>query len=198
MIPKLPTGAPPATARLVVTLPPEPSRLAQELSSDIASDYVTLTPTRHAFLHLARKAVERFTIMVPFIDREGAEWACELFSDTPASERILILREEGSLDGVSRALRQRLLQSVTTVAFYGSSSLEDETFHAKIVLADGIAAYVGSANMLRRSMDVNFECGFLVEGPAVVGVKMLVEAVLRLASCPIHTQSAVRSEPSTQ
>lgn len=136
--------------------------------------------------------------MVPFIDREGAEWACELFTASTASERTLILREEGSLDDVSKALRQRLLKSVTKVAFYGSSSLEDETFHAKIVLADGMAAYVGSANMLRRSMNVNFECGFLVEGPAVEGVKMLVEAVLRLASCPTNTQSAVGSEPASQ
>lgn len=71
---------------------------------------------------------------------------------------------------------------MTKLASYGSPSLEDETFHAKIVLADGVAAYVGSANMLRRSMDVNFECGFLVEGAAVEGVRMLVEAVLRLAS----------------
>lgn len=168
------------TARLVVTMPPEPSRLSRELSRDVASQYVTLTPTRHAFIHLARRAVGRFTIMVPFIDREGAEWACDLFNATTATERTLILRDESCLDGLRRELRERLKSSVTRLACYGSPSLEDETFHAKIVLADGVAAYVGSANMLRRSMDVNFECGFLVEGPAVEGVRMLVEAVLRL------------------
>lgn len=115
------------------------------------------------------------------MDHEGAEWACELFSASTAAERILILREEASLDGIKKALRERLVASLTTLACYGSPSLADETFHAKIVLADGVAAYVGSANMLRRSMDVNFECGFLVEGPAVEGVRMLVEAVRRLA-----------------
>lgn len=176
------TAAPLATARLVVTMPPEPSRLSQELSRDVASQYVTLTPTKHAFIHLARRAVGRFTIMVPFIDSEGAEWACELFSATTAEERILILREETSLDKIRTDLRARLVSSVTKLACYGSPSLEDETFHAKIVLADGVAAYVGSANMLRRSMGVNFECGFLVEGAAVEGVRMLVEAVLRLSS----------------
>lgn len=175
-------AAPAATARLVVTMPPEPSRLSRELSRDVASQYVTLTPTRHAFIHLARRAVDRFTIMVPFIDRDGVEWACDLFAATTAPECTLILREEASLDGVRKDLRERLLSSVTTFACYGSPSLEDETFHAKIVLADGVAAYVGSANMLRRSMDVNFECGFLVEGAAVEGVRMLVEAVLRLGA----------------
>lgn len=174
--------APPATARLVVTMPPEPSRLSQELARDVASQYVTLTPTRHAFIHLARKAVDRFTIMVPFVDRTGAEWACDLFEATKAPERTLIMREEQSFHDLPKKLCDRLESSVTGLKFYGSASLEDETFHAKIVLADGVAAYVGSANMLRRSMDVNFECGFLVEGPAVEGVRMLVEAVARLGT----------------
>lgn len=175
-------AAPTATARLVVTMPPEPSRLSQELSHDVASQYVTLTPTRHAFIHLAHRAVEQFTIMVPFIDRQGAEWACELFTATNAQRRILILREVASLDGLRRDLRESLLSSVTDLACYGSASPDDETFHAKIVLADGCAAYVGSANMLRRSIEFNFECGFLVEGSAVEGVRMLIEAVLRLSA----------------
>jgi phosphatidylserine/phosphatidylglycerophosphate/cardiolipin synthase-like enzyme len=163
-------------------MPPEPSRLSQELARDVASQYVTLTPTRHAFIHLARKAVDRFTIMVPFIDHSGAEWACELFEATTAPQRTLILRDEASLDDLPKKLCGRLRLSVSEVTCYGTASLEDETFHAKIVLADGNAAYVGSANMLRRSLEVNFECGFLVEGAAVEGVRMLVEAIVRLSS----------------
>lgn len=73
------TAAPLATARLVVTMPPEPSRLSQELSRDVASQYVTLTPTKHAFIHLARRAVVRFTIMVPFIDSEGLSGHASFF-----------------------------------------------------------------------------------------------------------------------
>ncbi|WP_420417533.1 phospholipase D-like domain-containing protein [Pacificispira sp.] len=45
----------------------------------------------------------------------------------------------------------------------------EETFHAKIVLADGVAAYVGSANLLRRSKVTNLECGMLIEGEAGSG-----------------------------
>ncbi|SFT57772.1 PLD-like domain-containing protein [Mesorhizobium sp. YR577] len=70
--------------------------------------------------------------------------------------------------------------SATRIIDYGGSDLAEETFHAKIVLADGIAAYVGSANLLRRSKADNLECGMLVEGPAVHAVKVLVDAVIKM------------------
>src|SRR5687767_6789289 len=53
--------SPRATARLVVTMPPEPSRLAAALASDIAADHLALTPTTDAFQHLATLARRRFT-----------------------------------------------------------------------------------------------------------------------------------------
>ena len=64
-----------ASAPLVVTMPPTRSRLAFAVEKNIASDYVTFTPTTGAFLHLATVARERFTVMAPHIDRICAEWA---------------------------------------------------------------------------------------------------------------------------
>ncbi|MDM9621113.1 phospholipase D-like domain-containing protein [Rhizobium sp. S96] len=61
--------------------------------------------------------------------------------------------------------------------FYGEGDT-DETFHSKIVLADGSEAYVGSANFLWRSKKANLECGLLVDGPVVASIAILVEAVL--------------------
>jgi phosphatidylserine/phosphatidylglycerophosphate/cardiolipin synthase-like enzyme len=69
---------------------------------------------------------------------------------------------------------------VTRVIDYGGTDLTQETFQAKIVLADGVAAYVGSANLLRRSKSTNLECGVLIEGPAVNAVKVLLDAVANL------------------
>lgn len=173
-----------ATARLVVTMPPEPSRLGSALAADIASEYVALTRTTDAFTHLARLARERFTIMIPYVDRVGADWASELFEATEATERILVLRDASQLLSCGAAGR-RVEASTTQIIDYGGADLADETFHAKIVLADGIAAYVGSANLLKRSKSTNLECGMLVEGPAVGAVKVLLDAV---------TSIAVRSE----
>jgi len=168
--------SPKATARLVVTMPPVPSRLADALSADIASEYVALTRTTDAFTHLARLARERFTIMIPFIDSVGAEWAAELFEATMAAERVLVLRDAAQLLRCGAAGR-RVEASTTRIIDYGGADIANETFHAKIVLADGVAAYVGSANLLKRSKSTNLECGMLVEGPAVGAVKVLLDAV---------------------
>lgn len=168
--------SPQATARFVVTLPPEPSRLGEALRKDVASSVTTLTNTNDAFRHLAQRAVVRLVIMIPFIDRSGAEWATELFGLSPAQERILIVRGITQLDTCGPH-GQALRRVATRIVDYGGRPT-DETFHAKIVLADGVAAYVGSANLLHRSKEVNLECGMLVEGPAVQAIKVVVDAVL--------------------
>ena len=170
--------SPQATARFVVTLPPEPSRLAEALRRDVAASVTALTSTDDAFRHLAQRAKDRLVIMIPYVDRTGAEWAAQLFSLTTASERILVLREVRQLDDCG--FHGLTLGTVATkiVGYGGSGGASDETFHAKIVLADGVAAYVGSANLLRRSKDMNLECGMLVEGAAVQSIKVVVDAVL--------------------
>lgn len=168
--------SPKATARLVVTLPPEPSSLADALAADIASDYVALTRTTDAFRHLAGLARERFTIMIPYIDRIGAAWAADLFEATAAIERLLILRDRSQLIACGGE-GKRVESSATRIIDYGGADLANETFHAKIILADGVAAYVGSANLLRRSKSTNLECGMLVEGPAIGAIKVLLDAV---------------------
>jgi phosphatidylserine/phosphatidylglycerophosphate/cardiolipin synthase-like enzyme len=58
----------------------------------------------------------------------------------------------------------------------------EETFHAKVLLADGVAAYVGSANFLYRSREMNLQCGFLLEGDAVAPVSTMVDALLQVLS----------------
>jgi phosphatidylserine/phosphatidylglycerophosphate/cardiolipin synthase-like enzyme len=173
-------ASPKATARLVVTMPPGPSRLADALAADIASEYVALTRTTDAFTHLAGLARDRFTIMIPFIDSIGAEWAAGLFEMTKAAERLLILRNSSQLLNCGTAGR-RVETSATRIIDYGGADFANETFHAKIVLADGVSAYVGSANLLKRSKFTNLECGMLVEGPAVSGVKFLLDAVIAIA-----------------
>ena len=173
--------SPKATARLVVTMPPEPSRLASALAADIASDYIALTRTIDAFQYVAGLARDRFTIMIPSIAQIGAAWAADLFAATTARERVLVLRDASQLL-ICGAEGKRVETRVTRIIDYGGADSANETFHAKIVLADGVAAYVGSANLLRRSKSTNLECGMLVEGPAVAAVKVLLDAVASMAN----------------
>jgi phosphatidylserine/phosphatidylglycerophosphate/cardiolipin synthase-like enzyme len=180
--------SPKANARFVVTLPPQPSRVGVELEKLSGSAFVTLTDTKDAFLHLANRARDRLVVMTPFIDRTGAAWADELFSSSTARERVLIVRSLAQLDECGHVGAQ-LRASATTLLEYefmpppGDPSPK-ETFHAKIVLADGVAAYVGSANFLYRSKEANLECGFLLDGEAVAPVAILIESVIRAIELP--------------
>ncbi len=177
--------SPKGTARLVVTLPGEQSRFGDALKRQAGEAFTTLTATHDAFIHIARRAIDRFVIMVPFIDKAGAAWAAELFEATPAVQRVLILRDAAQLL-VCGQPAARLRDLTTGIFDYCFTEAENgtalgETFHAKVVLADGIGAYVGSANLLRRSRYSNLECGMLVDGPAALAVAMLVDTVLTIA-----------------
>ncbi|HVB78825.1 MAG TPA: phospholipase D-like domain-containing protein [Candidatus Binataceae bacterium] len=174
-----------ARARFVVTLPQGPSRLGAELLKLSGASFTTLTNTSDAFLHLARRAQKRLVIMTPFIDTAGAAWAADIFEATSATGKILVIRDSAELEACGQeGLRLRnAAQSIFDYTFQHERSEgrpEIETFHAKIVLADGIAAYVGSANFLYRSREANLECGFLLEGDAVSAVAVLIEAVLNI------------------
>lgn len=175
--------SPKANARFVVTLPPGPSRVGSELERIAGSAFLTLTDTKDAFLHLAHRAKRRLVVMTPYMDWTGADWADELFGATEAVERILVIRNPTKLLECGPAGR-RLQASATSVLGYEfipppGDPGNTETFHAKIVLADGVAAYVGSANFLYHSKEANLECGFLLDGDAVTPVTLLVDSVIR-------------------
>ncbi len=125
--------------------------------------------------------------MTPFMGATGASRAADLFESTEANERILILQGTEQLDGCGQGAA-RLQQQRVRVFSYAMSGVRDngqtyeETFHAKVVLADGVAAYVGSANFLYRSREVNLECGFLLEGDAVAPVSVMIEALLKVVT----------------
>lgn len=177
--------APSARAQFVVTLPPDPSRIGQELQRAAGSSFTVLTDTKDAFLHLARRAKERLVVMTPYIDATGLDWATDLFAATQAAQRILVVRGKEQIPSIGYPA-QRLRSLITELHDYRFETPEAEgrtaleTFHAKIVLADSVAAYVGSANLLYRSRETNLECGFLLEGSAVAPVGVVVEAVLRM------------------
>jgi hypothetical protein len=180
-----PLIAPMARARFVVTLPREPSRIGLELQAAAGASFTTLTATQEAFSHLASRAQHRLVVLTPYIDAAGASWAATLFSATDASERILIVRGASQLGDCGSA-GERLRGIATHIYDYSFQSTDEdgrevwETFHAKIVLADSAAAYVGSANFLYRSREMNLECGLLLEGDAVAPVGVLVSALLNM------------------
>jgi PLD-like domain len=170
-------------ARIVVTVPMRPSHFESALAG--INDSGVLIETMETFLHLSRRASERLVVVSPFLDVAGLEWVLSLFEVTRASDRALICRHYGQvtppydarLSAARVAVHEYFLEHPPTD--WGGRPAE--TFHAKIVLADQVAAYVGSANFLRSSKELSLECGVLLEGRAVKQVHDVVQSMLQIA-----------------
>ena len=171
-----------------ITLSPPalPSRLMETLPKQGFS-WTRLYDTKDSLIELASQAKRRLVIVSPFLDKEGVQWIGQLFEATVREqmERIMIVR------GRDKADTEALCGSSSHFASYGvkilsyaiarDTSRSIETFHAKILLADGDKAYVGSANMTRWSRDFSMECGVILRGPSVKPVATLVDAILAIS-----------------
>lgn len=175
-------------AQVVLTKPPRPSVLEQKLSA-LGWRTAELEATEHAFHSMVRAARRRVVVMTPFFDSTGAAWLQELLSyASPGVERTLILR---SLEDNTRkdypfgfdAISPWLKAQDVRVFNYSIPRMDGgrETFHAKAVLCDRSAAYLGSSNVTAASLEHSMEMGVVLEGRAAAGVAEVIEAVLDAA-----------------
>jgi len=176
-------------AQVVLTKPPRPSVLEQKLSA-LGWRTTDLEPTEHAFHGMVRSALRRVVVMTPFFDSTGAAWLQELLSYVSHGvERILILR---SLEDKTRkdypfgfdALSPWLKAQGIRVFNYSNPRMQGgrETFHAKAVLCDRSAAYLGSSNVTAASLEHSMEMGVVLEGRAAASVADVIDAVLESAA----------------
>jgi len=176
-------------AQVVLTKPPQPSVLEQKLSA-LGWRTTELEPTEHAFHGMVRAAQRRVVVMTPFFDSTGAAWLQELLSCvSPGVERTLILR---SLEDKMRkdypfgfdTLSPWLKAQGIRVFNYSIPRMEGgrETFHAKVVLCDRNAAYLGSSNVTAASLEHSMEMGVVLEGRAASTVSEVIDAVFAAAT----------------
>jgi phosphatidylserine/phosphatidylglycerophosphate/cardiolipin synthase-like enzyme len=124
--------------------------------------------------------------MTPYLDEVGAAIVLNLFEQANVPDKCLILRAtpEGlappGLAGVSPALK-RLRVAVLNFRIDRPDGSGNETFHAKVVLADGASAYVGSSNMHKWSFDYSLELGLYVLGRAAARIADILRAVRRVS-----------------
>ncbi len=175
---------------VVLTRPRAPSQLDKAISDDTSLS-VHIENTDDAFASIAASAKERITIMTPFLDEVGASWAMALFNVTNESvSKELILRflrdpssnlyPEGlplilaDLSRLGVKIFDFAVPRPDTPQFY-------ETFHAKVICADGSRAYVGSANLSQHSKETSMEMGILVSGTAAIRVDAILNKVRGIA-----------------
>ncbi len=177
-------------AQVVLTKPSRPSLLEQNLSA-LGWRTTDLEPTEHAFRGMVQAAQRRVVVMTPFLDDTGAAWLQELLSSVvPCAERTLILR---SLEDPSRkdypvgfdAIMPWLKAQGVRVFNYSIPRMDGggrETFHAKVVLCDRSAAYLGSSNVTAASLEHSMEMGVVLHGRAAAGVADVIDAVVAAAT----------------
>ena len=168
-------------ALTAVTLPPYPSSIAAALPATGLS-YASLISTEEAMARVADAAASRLTLMTPFLNKGGLDFAIGLFERSPATAKTLIVRAAGSTRAALSSRREQLeFLQVTILDCLIPTANGYETAHAKVVLADDQLAYVGSANLLlqlRHSM----ELGNVVRGRAAKVVASVVRAVEAVSS----------------
>jgi phosphatidylserine/phosphatidylglycerophosphate/cardiolipin synthase-like enzyme len=177
------------TARVVLTKPPRPSALENELTN-LGWRTADLEATEHAFRAMVQEARARVVVMTPFFDERGARWLQELFDNVAVGvSAILVLR---SLEDTMRpdyptgypSIAPWLKAKGVQVYNYSAPRLDGrgrETFHAKVVLCDSDRAYVGSTNLTTASLEHSMEMGVALTGKAAADVAVIIRAVLAVA-----------------
>lgn len=172
------------SADIVLSRPPEPSIFTQKLMNSLRSDW-GLLDTESILPAIAESARERAVIVSPFIDDYGIKRVLNFFRQTPALDKRLIYRNDKK--GVHEALSDASVEladlGVQTHLYHlPLPEHGNESFHAKILLADRHSALIGSSNMTRWSMCYSLELGVKVRGRAASRVADVVDAMLACCS----------------
>ena len=174
---------------VVLTKPPAPSQVSRKLESMLSGGW-GFRDTKQLLPAIAGSAHRSLIVMTPFFDDVGAEVVLNLFENTTAADKCLILRatKEGlAPEGLEKVDAQLVALCVDVVNFRldRPGSPGNETFHAKTVLGDDDTAYVGSSNMNQWSFEHSLELGLYVRGRAAFRIAELLRAI-RAVSTPMR------------
>ena len=170
---------------VVLTKPPAPSQVTLQLEGMLSGTW-GFRDTKELLPAIADSAKASLIVMTPFLDEIGADIVLNLFENTAAADKCLVLRTtrageppEGLLR-VQAALAQLGVQVLNfKLDRFGATGTE--TFHAKVILADDRAAYVGSSNMNQWSFHYSLELGLFVQGKAASRIAAVMRAIRAVA-----------------
>lgn len=157
----LPTSDPP---QLCLTMP---SWLrSASFASEVASTEVAMV---NVILH-ARSSLK---LAFPFIDAASRDVFKQLeYAWLRGCSLQVLCRETGNIKamGLREDFVVALLESKAGASCKVPTRVDNIkwTFHAKVLIADDVSAYVGSANLTKASLSDQAEVGILISEPAVV------------------------------
>jgi hypothetical protein len=163
---------------VVLTKPLAPSQFSSELEKSLSGSW-GVRDTMQLLPAIASEAQKSLVVMTPFLDAVGS---LNLFENTSATDKCLILRagkDGGVPEGlllVEESLRKKGVE-LLNYRLGRPTMAGSETFHAKTVLGDENAAYVGSSNMNQWSFEYSLEMGLYTRGKAARQIGKIVHAI---------------------
>jgi phosphatidylserine/phosphatidylglycerophosphate/cardiolipin synthase-like enzyme len=161
---------------------PAPTTLVATQPEQLVSAMSTLD----AFRFVIAASDTHLRIASPFIEADGlkpiAPWLRA--AAQRGVELVLLNRDPGGSPSAPLAhdALSRLFGPRFRVASYHVTADRRQllSLHAKLLIADESVAYVGSAEIRRHSLELNFELGVLVCGSSVPGLVRLFDAIAKL------------------
>lgn len=137
--------------------------LVQVIGTGPTHDYAAMSECFAALIYAARREL---IVTTPYFVPDDPLLSALVSCARRGVETVLLLPERNDsrlVAGASRSSYAALLDAGVRLNLFPGGLL-----HAKTVTADGELALVGSANMDRRSLDLNYENNLLLRDPATV------------------------------
>jgi phosphatidylserine/phosphatidylglycerophosphate/cardiolipin synthase-like enzyme len=172
-------------ARLLAAQAPEPENtIVATIPDDDALDAWMFETLHGNLLELIRSAEDSLVLMSPFLSEDAYDrlrpaliTAADNGADITLITRYLTYGDEGyNREFVGAVLdNDRLANQVTVYEYIDDSTWT--TFHAKVVIADGVRAYLGTANLTHKGLGSNLELGVMFRDETAPRFAELVEAL---------------------
>lgn len=172
-------------ARLLSAQAPEPENtIVATIPDDDALDTWMFEGLHGNLLELIRSAENTLVLMSPFLSEDAYDrlrpaliTAAENGADITLITRYLTYGDEDYNREFVRAVldNDRLAPQVTAYEYIDDSTWT--TFHAKVVIGDGVRAYLGTANLTHKGLGSNLELGVMFHDDTAPRLAELVEAL---------------------
>jgi phosphatidylserine/phosphatidylglycerophosphate/cardiolipin synthase-like enzyme len=132
---------------------------------------------------LATEAHRSIELFAPFADGPGVRTiGGALAGATRRGALVTFAHRQASVEAAA-TLESAIAERGDAEKFRLVSVPSDETYpHLKLMIADGVRAYLGSANLTYAALLTNLELGALVSGPGVRALSRVFDALVEEGS----------------
>lgn len=136
--------------------------------------------TAESLISLIIRARSRVRLFAPFVDAAGlGAIVSALAAATSRRVAVDLAYREETTAVVTTVISGAIAEKGVPAMLRLRPLIANDNFpHLKVLTVDGVAAYIGSANLTWAALVYNVELGVLVEGPAVTALDQLFDLMV--------------------